>query len=184
MVINGGYVIKTLLALHDQLDTTIAELDAKIAAAIAAIDPTPPPDPDHPDRLPLMDRLMEIPGVGSACAAAIIAEVGVDPTVFGKGNGWLTDPPQIRPTVQQVPMRTSELRIPRQKDRCFMPVPTDRQQINQIVQSTEQVGGWRPKTGGRDLDGRAWDEMPRLTWAGQGIFTKTAPATYMIEQTS
>lgn len=37
-------------------------------------------------------------------------------------------------------MRTSELRIPRYKDRCFMPGPSDRQQINQIVQSTEQ---WR-----------------------------------------
>ena len=115
-----AYLIGTMLALHDQLDTTIAELDAKIAAAIAAIDPTPPPDPDHPDRLPLMERLMEIPGVGPACAQAIIAEVGVDPAVFpdgkhlaswakltprtiqsgnknthgpsGKGNGWLKGP--------------------------------------------------------------------------------------------
>ena len=115
-----AYLIGTLLTLHDQLDATITELDAKIAAAIAAIDPTSPPDPDHPDRLPLMDRLMEIPGVGPACAQAIIAEVGVDPQVFptgkhlaswakltprtiqsgnknthgpaGKGNGWLKGP--------------------------------------------------------------------------------------------
>lgn len=41
-----------------------------------------------------------------------------------------------------------------------MPVPTDRQQNNQIVQSTEQWGGRTPKAGGRELDGRTWDDMP------------------------
>jgi protein gp37 len=30
----------------------------------------------------------------------------------------------------------------------------------QIVQSTVQWGGRTPKTGGRELDGRMWDEMP------------------------
>jgi transposase len=115
-----AYLIKTLLQLHDQLDATVAELDVRIAAAITAIDPAPPPDPQHPDRMPLADRLQEIPGVGPACAQAIIAEVGVDPSVFptgghlaswakltprtiqsgnknthgpsGKGNGWLKGP--------------------------------------------------------------------------------------------
>lgn len=115
-----AYLIKTLLELHDQLDSKVAELDAKITAAIAAVDPTPPPDPDHPNRMPLFDRLQEIPGVGPACAQAIIAEVGVDPSVFptgkhlaswakltprtiqsgnknthgpsGKGDGWLKGP--------------------------------------------------------------------------------------------
>ncbi|MGW4982100.1 hypothetical protein [Streptomyces mirabilis] len=57
-------------------------------------------------------------------------------------------------------MRTSELSIPIHEDRCFMPVPTDRQQNNQIVQSTEQWGGRTPKAGGRELDGRTWDDMP------------------------
>ncbi|MGW1621140.1 hypothetical protein [Streptomyces sp. NPDC002172] len=56
-------------------------------------------------------------------------------------------------------MRTSEL-SPRHKDRCFTLFPTDRQQINQIVQSTEQWGGRTPKAGGRELDGRTWDDMP------------------------
>jgi transposase len=112
-----AYLIGTLLDLHDQLDAKVAELDRRIAAAIAEIDPTGPPDPEHPDRLPLADRLLEIPGVGPSCAQTIIAEVGVDPSVFptgghlaswakltprtiqsgnrnthgptGKGNGWL-----------------------------------------------------------------------------------------------
>jgi transposase len=115
-----GRIIGTLLDLHDHLDRTIKELDAQIDAAIAAIDPTPPPDPDHPDRMPLFDRLQEIPGVGPACAQAIIAEIGVDMSVFptgghlaswakltprtiqsgaknthgpsGKGDGWLKGP--------------------------------------------------------------------------------------------
>ena len=32
----------------------------------------------------------------------------------------------------------------------------------EIVQSTVQVGGATPKAGGRDLDGRTWDQMPAL----------------------
>lgn len=115
-----GYLITTLLQLHDQVDAKIVELDARIAQAIAALDPTPPPDPDHPGRMPLNERLQEIPGVGPACAQAIIAEVGLDMSVFptpghlaswakltprtiqsgakhthgpsGKGNGWLKGP--------------------------------------------------------------------------------------------
>jgi transposase len=115
-----GYLVKTLLELHDQIDAKIVELDGRIAEAIAALDPTPPPDPDHPDRMPVSERLQEIPGVGPACAQAIIAEVGLDMSVFptpghlaswakltprtiqsgaknthgpaGKGNGWLKGP--------------------------------------------------------------------------------------------
>jgi transposase len=77
-----GRLIARLLRLHDQLDTEIAELDAEIQAAIADIDPTGPPDEDHPDRTPLADRLAEIPGVGPAVAQAVIAEIGVDMSVF------------------------------------------------------------------------------------------------------
>lgn len=115
-----GYLIKTLLDLHDRLTERIEELTAKIEAAIAALDPTPPPDPDHPDRIALIDRLDEIPGVGRDTAHAIIAEIGTDMSVFptpghlaswakltprtiqsgnknthgpaGKGNGWLKGP--------------------------------------------------------------------------------------------
>ena len=115
-----GYLVSTLLELHDQVDAKIIELDGRIGAAIAALDPTPPPDPDHPDRMPLNERLQQIPGVGPACAQAIIAEVGLDMSVFptpghlaswakltprtiqsgaknthgpsGKGNGWLKGP--------------------------------------------------------------------------------------------
>jgi transposase len=97
----------------------IGQLTARIETAIAAVDPTPPPDGDHPGRLPLLDRLDEIPGVGRTAAAVIIAEIGVDMSVFptpglaswaklvprtiqsgarathgptGSGNGWLKDP--------------------------------------------------------------------------------------------
>ncbi|MFF0087376.1 hypothetical protein ACFYR1_48205 [Streptomyces canus] len=41
-----------------------------------------------------------------------------------------------------------------------MPPPADRHPIDQIVQSTEQWGGRTPKAGGRELDGRTWDNMP------------------------
>jgi protein gp37 len=41
-----------------------------------------------------------------------------------------------------------------------MPPPQERQQNDQIVQSTVQVGGLTPKAGGRELDGRTWDEFP------------------------
>jgi transposase len=115
-----AYLIRLLLEDHDRLTAQIEDLTARIEAAIAEIDPTPPPDPDHPGRMPLLDRLDEIPGVGRDTAAAIIAEIGVDMSVFptpghlaswakltprtvqsgaksthgptGKGNGWLKGP--------------------------------------------------------------------------------------------
>jgi transposase len=115
-----GQEIGMLLDLHDNLTAKIEELTAKIEAAIAVLDPTPPPDDDHPNRMPLLDRLDEIPGVGRDTAQAIVAEIGVDMSVFptgghlaswakvtprtiqsgnknthgpaGKGNGWLKGP--------------------------------------------------------------------------------------------
>jgi protein gp37 len=33
--------------------------------------------------------------------------------------------------------------------------------VTQLVQSTVQVGGRSPKAGGRDLDGRTWDQLPQ-----------------------
>jgi transposase len=115
-----AYLISLLLDNHDRLTAQIEQLTARIEEAIAEIDPTPPPDPDHPGRMPLLDRLDEIPGVGRDTAAVIIAEVGIDMTVFptpghlaswakltprtiqsgaksghggtGKGNRWLKGP--------------------------------------------------------------------------------------------
>ncbi len=39
---------------------------------------------------------------------------------------------------------------------------SQRHQHAQIVQSTVQWGGRTPKAGGRELDGRVWDELPQL----------------------
>jgi transposase len=112
-----GGIIARMLHLHDELTAQIDQLDAQIEAMIAEIDPTPPPDDDHPGRMSLIDRLDEIPGVGRDAAQVIIAEAGTDMSAFptpghlaswakltprtiqsgtknthgktGKGNGWL-----------------------------------------------------------------------------------------------
>src|SRR5439155_18877257 len=42
-----AYLIRILLEDHDRLSTQIEELSTRIEQAIAAIDPTPPPDDDH-----------------------------------------------------------------------------------------------------------------------------------------
>lgn len=36
----------------------------------------------------------------------------------------------------------------------------DHHQNPEMVQSTVQWGGRSPKAGGRELDGRTWDQMP------------------------
>lgn len=115
-----GRLIETILELHDHLTTTIDRLDRDIDAAVTALDPTPEPDPDHPHRMPLLERLDEIPGIGRETACAVIAEIGLDMSTFatpghlsswakltpraiqsgattthgpaGKGNRWLKGP--------------------------------------------------------------------------------------------
>lgn len=115
-----AYLINTLLELHDQLTARIADLDARIEAQITALDQPTPPGTGHLVRLPLLDRLDEIPGIGRETAQVIIAEIGLDMSVFptpghlaswakltpraiqsgnknthgpsGKGNGWLKGP--------------------------------------------------------------------------------------------
>lgn len=77
-----GFVIGLLLEDHDRLCAQIEQLTNRIEAAITAIDPTPPPDDDHPDRRGLLGRLEEIPGVGRTAAQTIIAEIGVDMGTF------------------------------------------------------------------------------------------------------
>jgi transposase len=52
-----GSITAMMLHLHDELTAQIQQLDARIEAAIAEIDPTPPPKDDCPDRVPLLDRL-------------------------------------------------------------------------------------------------------------------------------
>jgi transposase len=68
-----AYLIGLLLEDHDRLTAQIDQLTTRIEAAIHEIDPTPPPDDDHPERPGLLARLSEIPGVGPGSAAVIIA---------------------------------------------------------------------------------------------------------------
>ena len=115
-----GFLIGLLLEDHDRLTAQIERLTERIETAIAEIDPGPPPDQEHPDRMALLDRLDEIPGLGRTAAQMIVAEIGVDMGVFptpghlaswakltprtlqsgattthgptGKGNRWLKSP--------------------------------------------------------------------------------------------
>lgn len=92
-----AFLIGLLLEDHDRLAGQIDTLTARIEAQIADIDPTPPPDGDHPGRMPLLDRLDEIPGLGRTAASIIIAEIGVDMSVFptpGHLASWATLSPR------------------------------------------------------------------------------------------
>lgn len=66
-------VLRTILAKIDYLDGLVAELDAQIEKLIA---------PFQVDR----DLLTSIPGLNRTLAAAIIAEIGVDMTVWGQAG--------------------------------------------------------------------------------------------------
>jgi transposase len=115
-----AFLVGVLLDGQDRLTGQIAQLTERIEATIAEIDPGGPPDPGHPGRMALVDRLDEIPGIGRTAAQVILAEVGVDMSVFptpghlaswarltprtiqsgartgrggiGKGNRWLRAP--------------------------------------------------------------------------------------------
>ncbi|ACU72400.1 transposase IS116/IS110/IS902 family protein [Catenulispora acidiphila DSM 44928] len=101
-----GFLVGKLLDLHDRLENDIAELNARIEAMIAELDRTPPPDDNHPDRLPLLDRLDEIPGVSREIAADILGETGFDMTVFPTG-GHLASWAKLTPRTIQSGARNS-----------------------------------------------------------------------------
>jgi transposase len=86
-----AYLVGKLLDLHDRLEADIGELNTRIEALIAEIDPSPPPDDEHPGRAPLLERLDEIPGVSPEIAADLIGEIGVDMACFptpGHLSSW------------------------------------------------------------------------------------------------
>lgn len=92
-----AFLIGLLLDDHDRLTGQIDALTTRIEAQIAGIDPTPPPDDDHPGRMPLLDRLDEIPGLGRTAASIVLAEIGVDMTAFptpGHLASWATLTPR------------------------------------------------------------------------------------------
>ena len=91
-----GEIARMLLDQVDALDTQINKITVRIdqlIAAIPAAQPQPAPTSgdgdaasgalaDTPSRLPALQRLAEIPGVGLKAAQVMIAEVGLDMTQF------------------------------------------------------------------------------------------------------
>jgi transposase len=90
-----GHHACLLRLLLDQLDhlegaitTVTTQIDELIAALPAAAPPMPPSTgddarTDQTAHLSAVERLCEIPGIGPGTARTIIAEVGLDMTVFG-----------------------------------------------------------------------------------------------------
>jgi hypothetical protein len=83
----------------------------------------------------------------------------------------------IRQRRRRVPHNRARSALPSIKSRCTpenpsdidtkedppCPRPSKRHPDEEMVQSTVQWGGATPKSGGRMLDGRTWDEMPDTT---------------------
>ncbi|MER5915600.1 IS110 family transposase [Streptomyces sp. NPDC001982] len=79
-----GYLIRLYLESIDHLDAQIADLGRHIEAAVAELESTRKAgaDPGGSQRLTLVERLAEIPGVGVVTAQNILAETGFDMSVF------------------------------------------------------------------------------------------------------
>jgi transposase len=81
-----AFLLTKMLARVDQINADIAELDTRIEADIT-------PFADH------VERLDQIPGVGPANAAVIIAEIGVDMSRFPTADhlaGWARFSPSVK----------------------------------------------------------------------------------------
>lgn len=100
------------ILLH-QIDTLSAQIDlltARINDLITAMTTVAAPDGsnDHTDTdrpLPALERLEEIPGVGPRAAQIILAEIGLDMTVFPTA-GHLVSWAKLSPRTQQSGTRT------------------------------------------------------------------------------
>ena len=68
-VAHHGVLVRQILAHIDFLDHQLAELDEQITTLVA-------------DYEPIIERLETIPGVARKCAVGMIAEIGVDMSVF------------------------------------------------------------------------------------------------------
>ena len=68
-VAHHGVLVAQMLAHVDFLDEAITELDARISATVTPYEP-------------VLERLQTIPGVARKTAVALVAEIGVDMTVF------------------------------------------------------------------------------------------------------
>ncbi|MGW2940185.1 IS110 family transposase, partial [Streptomyces sp. NPDC001156] len=79
-----GYLIRLYLEDIDRLDAQIADLGMRIETAVRELDPTAGsgPGPDGTPRMPLLERVAEIPGIGPVTAQNILAETGFDISLF------------------------------------------------------------------------------------------------------
>ena len=68
-VSHHGVLVRQILAHVDFLDAQLAELDEQITTRVATFEP-------------IIERLQTIPGVARKCAIGMIAEIGVDMSVF------------------------------------------------------------------------------------------------------
>ncbi|WP_431880415.1 IS110 family transposase [Micromonospora marina] len=81
-----AFLLGKMIARVEQVEADIREVDARIEAQLAPF-------------APAAARLLEIPGVGPAAAAAIIAEIGVDMTRFPTPAhlaGWAKFAPGVK----------------------------------------------------------------------------------------
>ncbi|MFD6757471.1 IS110 family RNA-guided transposase [Micromonospora gifhornensis] len=81
-----AFLLGKMIARIEQVEADIREVDARIEAQLAPF-------------APAATRLLEIPGVGPAAAAAIIAEIGVDMTRFPTPAhlaGWAKFAPGVK----------------------------------------------------------------------------------------
>jgi transposase len=83
-------LLRLLLDQIDYLDTAIAQVTTRVDELIAALPAAQAPASDTPggtgstrDYLSAVERLAEVPGIGGDIARTIIAEVGLDMSVFG-----------------------------------------------------------------------------------------------------
>jgi transposase len=80
-----GVLVAQILAQVDFLDRQLADIDEHISALVADLEP-------------IIDRVQTIPGVARKCAIGMVAEIGVDMTVFPTAAHLASWPESARAT--------------------------------------------------------------------------------------
>ena len=160
----------------DQLTTLIEEAIAAIPTAqapAAGLDPGPTVGAGAPAQgpLPAVQRLDEVPGIGSKAAQVIIAELGLDMGQFptpGHLVSWAKIAPQTiqsgakhraGPTGKAT--RTCGARSGRSPPRPPRPTPS----------WASATGGWSAAA----ASSRRWSPSPAPSWSSSGTYSPTPP---------